>query len=1182
MSNEVDLGLRIFLNDMLTSGLGAIKSGMAGLYSDIQNSANAAENFGVQMLAFSNKADEAGAAALGISTSMAQLESDFALNMAEVEGLNKDYDALIERQVEITTQLEALNASTSGFTNMTQTEAEQVSRLSTEFSTNNRALADNEAATLSLSNAMQAEQADLDALQVKFDAATSSQDLYSLSAANAAANMNAADAEALALSSSLDGVGVALGGGVALLLFGGALDFSTKSAESLQNAMAGVQITLNATNAQMNQMGQTITTVASNSIFSSTQVAQAFSMLGDRGASVEQIINGVGQASIDLAEAINSDAAPAADLLGKTMKVFNATTEQSTYYASALTFAFHNGLPSVSDLSSALNQTSGIAEELNIPINELVVTLDYLTQNGVTAGTAASSLRYMMQSLIDPTAKTNQELSDLGIITVNKVTPAFQAFEAKLASSGTTAYNLVGQFDGTVTGLQGLYNEAKKMGTLDTNETFNQWATSIGMVSNKLYDSKGNLNDWFTNLQTIGNSLKGKTQQDFNTALGNLFNVRSGQGGDVLLKNIDSTMKSIDGLNAKFKGFTGGDVPGVLKAAAERSDTLSGELNKLGTTFQTLGANAVQPLLQPLSTFVSYLNTLVGALGSGGPKFSSFASTFLLVGAALSPIAVIVGLVAAGVVLAGTVIGGALLTVLPIVGAVVGGIILVAAIAGIVVANWGPISTFFKNLFGTIGSSVGGFFSGVGTWVHNALDQLQKFGQWFANLDVVKDIWKGLSGGAKEFGDTLSHAGGVLSWIGTDVKHAWGDITQSFSQVKQALAQAFQPLQQAWVQVAPIVMPLLAQIGHGIAQVAQTVGTFLLPGLQMLGKIFLVVLGGTVAIAIGVIAGLFRGLIGIILSLVSAVGNILAGAFRIIAGVINVVSGVIHIIFGLFQAFFFLITGQSGKAGQAMQGVFQGFMQLGQGVVQIFHGLWSVVTGLWQATFGALIALVVGFVKGIIGFFQHLADTLVHHSIIPDMVNAIVGWIMQLPHRAMTMISQFVNAIISGASQLAGKFHDTVIQPIIDKVQSLISQMTALGGNIIKNLAGGIIANIANALGGAMNAATNFISSHLPHSPAKMGPLRELHNQGAEIPNQIALGIHSNVGVLGAAATRMGNVLSPQSFLHPNSGAFSAAGAGSGASTTVQFVMDSKVVSQAVIDHTTGQLKMNGIGRALK
>lgn len=1112
-NNDVELGVSVLLNDMFSSGVGNMASAMGSLGSVLQSSMGTIQqySYGLNQIASSTVAAAQQNAALSDAQSL--LSSAFATTTTDAEAMLAQYGDLMERQIEVSSTLETLRDGVNAGSVSMSSYTSQVKSLTDEYLSNDQA--------------MKSMAPDLENLLDKQGQQALALDQNSvLLAENTANAQNATDA----LIQMSVAIGVVVGASASFALFTSGLSASVSEAATLQQALTAVQIALNLTDQQMVSVGQSITQIADNSVFSTTQIAQSFQMLGERGFNATQIMNGVAQSAVDFAEATGAQAAPAADLLGRTMQVFNATASQSKQYADALTFAFYNGVPSISELSSVIDELGGTASELNIPINEVVASLDYLTQNGLQASDAGNTLRYMMSALIAPTQNTLDELSYLGVITMNQVTPAFQAFEDKLASTSKVGASLVANFDGTTTSLQQMYNQAKRYGTLNTNETFLQWAQSMGILNDSLINSDGSFKDLFGIIQQLGIALQGKglSQSQLVTVLKSIFNVESGKGADILFGNIDKTKKGIQGLSDALANFSKSG--GAATDANKVTSNFNGAIQKLQTTVGSFMAQIGTPLLGPLTNIVDAFNGLFSTTSKGQTSISTFGSTFLTVGTALSGVAVIVGIVLAGIALAGTTLGAVLLPVVGIAALVVVGIVAFsAAIAGLV------------------------------TWMKSS-------------KPIMDEVHKVFSA--------------IANTLGPQLKPVVDSLKQAWSQFVVAIQPA---------------LPILKDIG--------------------------IVIGAALIGVLGLLVGVLNMLGPIISGLAMIISGVLGGAIQFLTGVFQVVIGIIQVFWNIAKLTFGLLTGNTKIVDQALKGLGSSFHTIFTGIGNIVGGVARIITGviggLVTIVFGGiskLISGVLGFfgnltgnkgpaatvdkmvnsiiswitqlpnqipkivkqlVSDITGFFEHLADVLVGHSIIPDMVNKIVSWITQLPGKALSMIQNFVSNIINGALGLAGSFHDKVIQPILDKLGDLIKQMPTLGANILKNLAAGIVGAIASTMGNAMSSLGNFISSHLPHSPAKMGPLMKLAEQGAEIPNQIAKGIHSNVGVLGAAATRMGNVLSPQTFLHPNGSSLSSIGSGSG-TTTVQFVMDSKVVSQAVIDHATGQLKMNGVGRTLK
>src|SRR6266568_3186156 len=290
----------------------------------------------------------------------------------------------------------------------------------------------------------------------------------------------------------------------------------------------------------------------------------------------------------------------------------------------------------------------------------------------------------------------------------------------------------------------------------------------------------------------------------------------------------------------------------------------------------------------------------------------------------------------------------------------------------------------------------------------------------------------------------------------------------------------------------------------------------LLPVLQALGGLILAVVIVSLALLVGMLKGTVQALAGFLSGLAIAIG----GAVQLFTGFVQVLSGVVRFIYDL-------LTGNFGKLKGDLATIWAG-------IANIFAGTWNIIKGIFLAAWGAISGYVSGLVTGVIGFFQHLASALVGHSIIPDLVNGMIALFLTLPARTLGALGQLAGAMLGSLASLAGRAIGAAANianglmsqflqlpgraasamamlagTVLGQLASLAGQAASAGATIVWNIAGGILNTIGSAIGGAMNAVGNFISSHLPHSPAKLGPLRDLALQGASISEQIAQGLLS-------------------------------------------------------------------------
>jgi hypothetical protein len=626
------------------------------------------------------------------------------------------------------------------------------------------------------------------------------------------------------------------------------------AAADFQSELTNVQIALNLTNEQMGIVGQAITQIADNSIFSTTQVAQAFEMLGERGFNLAQIINdGVGQASINLAEAIGTQTTPAADLLSRTMQVMGASANQAAEYANALTFAFYNGIPDASDLGDALDNVAGEAVQANVPLSELIPTLDYLTSNGLSsAATAGTDLRYMLQSLIDPTTKAQSELANLGIITVGNATPAFQKFEAALQAAGSAAHNTVTPFDGTLGSLQEMYTEAKKLGELHTDQSFLQWATSTGMLTSSIFNANGSFKDFFNILNEIGGALSKLNPEQKAQALAQLFDVKSGAGAALLLDDINKTSGSLNKLKNSLNQFSGSGGAGA--DALKQTDTYNGAMSRLKTTFQSFEAAIGTPLLGPMKTLLDDLNGMLSITTKSGPQLSNFGAAFLTTGTILSAVGIIAGITA----IAFMVLDGTLLPIIAVVVGVAAGIALLSAGIGLLVSHW-------NQLFGPMSAA----------------------GQAFQSVEAV-------------IGDVSN----ALSFLGSPVS----SLKAAFGQLGIALKPIIPVLGGIAALVGGILVGLLGGLFGLIVGLARGLGTILAGAVMIVAGVINVFIG-VIRVIWDLLVILFDLLTGHPAAAQKAMQQMFTDIEGIGKGILQILVGLWTVVKGVFQAAFGAILG---------------------------------------------------------------------------------------------------------------------------------------------------------------------------------------------------------------------------------------------------------------------------------
>lgn len=199
----------------------------------------------------------------------------------------------------------------------------------------------------------------------------------------------------------------------------------------------------------------------------------------------------------------------------------------------------------------------------------------------------------------------------------------------------------------------------------------------------------------------------------------------------------------------------------------------------------------------------------------------------------------------------------------------------------------------------------------------------------------------------------------VKKFFNENIAPRLNKIAEAWDTIKESIKNALPP------EVVEFIQNAFSKIGEILQNIGESIGTLF----EWLGAHIFDLISGPI--------------IGSISTLISAI----QGFVQVVSGVVQIVSGVVGAIVKLF----------SGD----LKGAWESVKQIGKGIEDVFSGMYN-----------ATIGVVVNFVKDIISWFTDLWDELVGHSIVPDMVNAIINWFKKLPSAVLNVIINLVNNVV--------------------------------------------------------------------------------------------------------------------------------------------------------------------------
>jgi TP901 family phage tail tape measure protein len=1061
----------------------------------------------------------------------------------------------------------------------------------------------------------------------------------------------------------------AMTAGASGLIFAGLTKFigyAVDQASELQQAMVRIEIAMDGASDHTQALQDKIISLASNSIFSITDVADGFVTLGQHAFSAADVLNTqLGPAMINLAEATSTGPTQAASILSTVLHSYSLTANDATMVSDALAYSFDHGVASLNQMQEAYNQFAPAAHALNISFIDSTAVLDLLNQRFNNAQQSGTSLRYMLQAFANPTQTAEKEFAALGIITVNQTAPALQTLEAQLNATGSSGQKLTDAFNasgGTVYALQAMFTAAQKIGAIPTDQTFLSWASSVGILNDSLYNSKGQFIGLQQALELLHEKMQNLNPEQFSLAIDNMFSRNGAKGVASLLTDFDQTNQQ---LNALTQGLEQNGT--AARKAGEVTDTYAGQLNRLRTDWQSFAAQVGGPIMTILKNLFSALAGVLEAVTKLGPGVLTGIAGFLLLAGAAAGVTFVVS----SLIFIFGVMGPILAQFGGILAIVAGSVFALGAVGGIVALAWKQIAGVFsqnrdtiKHLAEAIGSLAGGagiflallgparqlsgvlgsfitpasvsaFFKSLGPSIVGGIRSAfslipQVIGD--ATMGAMQLALRGFLG----LGNVMSNLGPLLASgaksafaflddvIGGSAVKLMGAMTKGFlnlgplvarilTSIPAILAQTGALLANAaaWLAVNwPVLLliaaliilaaafyvlfqhlggiqgilkllaPVIGMLRQEFSAIGKEIQSTLTQALKQLQPtwnqlvaafnqarpallVIGMVVGGILAVAFGLFLGLLMGVI-------RAVGALLVAVIQVAAGLIRAFMGVIQFFIGFFNVIVGLLTGNSKL-------VQNGFSQMGKGILNIVGGLWNAVKAVFVGAFNVVSGLVTGFINGIIKFFTHLADTLVHHSIIPDMLNAILAVFRTVFAIVQGVIQAFVNVAVAIFHLLSIGFQYDVglISGVLHGLMSTVGGVGAFIGGIFN----GIRDTIANAISAALGWINGLISA-----------IRNITNVGSTVAG-IAHTMHIPGFATGGMVTQptialIGEGREPELVLPVSkmiAAAQLAAGANQGGGTViVNNVLDSQVISQSVIKQAGNQLTMHGMNRKFR
>lgn len=593
----------------------------------------------------------------------------------------------------------------------------------------------------------------------------------------------------------------------------------------------------------------------------------------------------------------------------------------------------------------------------------------------------------------------------------------------------------------------------------------------------KVYDENGKFKGLTNIIKELNAKFKGMTQEQKNT-------FQQMIGGKVRFEEFYKLLATADnGLEKMTKSLYNAD-GSLSKMAKTMQDNLMGEWTKFKSAIEGIAIQIGSALLPYLRQGVKWLQSLAEGFKNIGPGGKIAIAIMAAIAAAIGPLLLLlagIGSAIANIVIAvnilAPILGGISAPIVAIVGAIT---LLLPALIGLLLSSE-KVRDGIGNAFGTIKDKIGSTIGFIKAHIDDIKAAFQglldfittgNFDQSFESMrQALKNMFPGKSKTIDDLimkfvdfrqkvikvRDGLINFGKNVMKIISPIKDMFTDAFKSFD-IKSMLS-SFDGLKQS---VEPL-MPILKTLG--------------------------IVVGVVIVSAFGFLQAAISGIL-------SAIPNVIG----IITSAIGIVVSVISVILNTIVALF---TGNWNKVGESVKALWVNIKNL---FVNLGMGIWNICKN---------------FVLGIIKFFANLYNTIVGHSIIPDMVKAIINWFKNLWNSAKNIFSNIASSIVSKVTSIKNRAV-SLFNSMRASISNVLNTLRSIAANAFSRVVSAISSKISAAKSAASrvaNAAKNGIKTIVSG----------VYAWGANMVNNIIKGIYSKLGAVRNAASKVASTI--KSFL---------------------------------------------------
>ena len=182
-----------------------------------------------------------------------------------------------------------------------------------------------------------------------------------------------------------------------------------RSFRDFEFQMAKVKAITGASNVDFKKLSQTAQDLGRSTFFTAQQVAELQTNFGKLGFSTKEILQAQ-EATLNLATATDSDLARAAIVAGAAVRGFGLNAKETARVTDVMASAFTSSALDLEKFQTSMTKVAPIAAAANISLEATTSVMGTLTDAGIEASIAGTSLRNIFLQMQDPSSKLAKHL----------------------------------------------------------------------------------------------------------------------------------------------------------------------------------------------------------------------------------------------------------------------------------------------------------------------------------------------------------------------------------------------------------------------------------------------------------------------------------------------------------------------------------------------------------------------------------------------------------------------------------------------------------------------------------------------------------------------------------------------------------------------------------------------------